>query len=172
MMADANSDPDRINEDVEKTRAELGATVQALAAKTDVKARGRDSALQIKSRLRGRVTGAAQAMRGKTAGAVQKARQGADSAGLTRMAGTARQRGNAVRQRGTRTMAAFRSSSQNAAQKAGPAARSIRDATVALRSAARRHRAAVVIAAVTAVGVATAVRQLRPDRRVVARRRR
>lgn len=36
------SDPDRTGEDVEKTRAELGATVQALAAKTDVKARDRD----------------------------------------------------------------------------------------------------------------------------------
>ncbi|MFE9205410.1 DUF3618 domain-containing protein [Micromonospora sp. NPDC007230] len=100
MMADANSDPDRTSEDVEKTRAELGATVQALAAKTDVKARGRDSALQIKNRVGQRLTGAAQAMRGKTAGAVQKARQRADSAGRSRMAGTARQRAARTRDTG------------------------------------------------------------------------
>ncbi|WP_243710415.1 DUF3618 domain-containing protein [Micromonospora sp. KC213] len=165
-MADANSDPDRRRQEVERTRAELSSTVQALAAKTDVKARGRDSARQIKSRLQQRLAGAAQTMRGKTAGSLQKARQRADTSGSPATQATC---GNtpthcadALRRRTTRTMTVVRSQSHTAAQKASPAARSIRDTTARLRSAARRP-AALTVAAIAAVGVAAAVRQLRRE---------
>src|SRR5947209_2199217 len=41
QLTDAR-DPAELREEIEKTRRELGGTVQALAAKTDVKARARD----------------------------------------------------------------------------------------------------------------------------------
>ncbi|WP_242624056.1 hypothetical protein [Micromonospora kangleipakensis] len=41
--------------------------MHALAAKTDVKTRGRDRALEIKGRARQRLTSSTQTMRGKTA---------------------------------------------------------------------------------------------------------
>ena len=36
-------DPDRIRQEIEQTRAEMGETVDALSYKTDVKARAKDS---------------------------------------------------------------------------------------------------------------------------------
>ncbi|MBM0255639.1 DUF3618 domain-containing protein [Micromonospora sp. 4G55] len=170
MTASESSDPDRTRADIERTRADLADTVQALAAKTDVKARGRDSARQIKGRVRHQLTDAAQAMRGTSATVLRTARQRADSTGLTRAARGLQQRGNALGQRAMRNTGKFRSSGEAAATQAGPAAvRSIRHVTARVRSAARRRPAALVIAAMTGIGVALAARQLQPGRR--ARRR-
>jgi hypothetical protein len=46
----ASGDPAAIRADIERTRAELGDTVEALAAKTDVKARAQDAAHAAKVR--------------------------------------------------------------------------------------------------------------------------
>ncbi|MEU7934245.1 DUF3618 domain-containing protein [Micromonospora echinofusca] len=78
MTPNASSDPDRIRADVEATRAELGATVQALAARTNV----RDRALEIRGRARGRLTDSAQVLRDRTAKAVRTARPKTGGAGL------------------------------------------------------------------------------------------
>ena len=45
-------DPQALREEIRRTRAELGETVQALAAKADVKARLKDSAVQTRERVR------------------------------------------------------------------------------------------------------------------------
>ncbi|MYT74868.1 MULTISPECIES: DUF3618 domain-containing protein [unclassified Streptomyces] len=42
------SEPDELRDKVERTRAELGETVEALAAKADVKARAKDRAAHVK----------------------------------------------------------------------------------------------------------------------------
>ena len=63
--ATETKDPEQIREEIEETRRELGDTVEALAAKADVKARMRekvvstkDSAAQKKDDLMGKAKGA------------------------------------------------------------------------------------------------------------------
>jgi hypothetical protein len=48
------ADPDQLRQDIERTREELGETVEALIAKTDVKARTRERIGEISERLRGK----------------------------------------------------------------------------------------------------------------------
>jgi uncharacterized protein DUF3618 len=54
MSADTPTDPQQLRDEIAQTRAELGDTVQALAAKTDVKARAKrsasDAAVQIRQK--------------------------------------------------------------------------------------------------------------------------
>ena len=50
-MSDQPRTPDQIHDDIEQTRAELGNTVEALAAKTDVKARVHDRVDEVKETL-------------------------------------------------------------------------------------------------------------------------
>jgi hypothetical protein len=45
-------DPEALAEDIKQTREQLGEAVEALAAKTDVKARAREKAAQVSSRVR------------------------------------------------------------------------------------------------------------------------
>jgi Protein of unknown function (DUF3618) len=47
----ANKDPEQIREEIEATRQELGDTVEALAAKADVKAHARERIEQTKASL-------------------------------------------------------------------------------------------------------------------------
>ncbi|MBO4209348.1 DUF3618 domain-containing protein [Micromonospora echinofusca] len=47
-----NVDPETLRAEIRRTRIELGETVEALAAKADVKARLKDSADQAKERMR------------------------------------------------------------------------------------------------------------------------
>lgn len=49
---DTPSDPDQLREEIARTRAELGETVQSLAAKADVKARAKDAAVAAGDRAR------------------------------------------------------------------------------------------------------------------------
>ena len=58
----ASGDPDAIRADIERTRAELGDTVEALAAKTDVKARAHDAAQAAKVRVEDSVAETAHAV--------------------------------------------------------------------------------------------------------------
>ena len=55
MTASEQGDVDKTLEEIQKTRTELGETVQALAAKTDIKARGREKTGRMTSRARQRV---------------------------------------------------------------------------------------------------------------------
>ena len=50
------TDPDQLKQDIERTREELGETVEALIAKADVKARTRERVGGISERLRGATT--------------------------------------------------------------------------------------------------------------------
>jgi len=50
MSAEERS-PEQIRADIDKTRAELGDTVEALAEKTDVKARAKAKAEEVKARV-------------------------------------------------------------------------------------------------------------------------
>ena len=50
--------PEQIRADIEQTREEVGDTVEALAAKTDVKARARDRVEELKSDVRGKAQSA------------------------------------------------------------------------------------------------------------------
>ena len=92
--------------EIARTRAELGETVQALAAKADVKARAREQIEETKARVRaqaaeatGKVLEAAQLasgrVRGVTAQAADKAR---DTAGQVKESGTLDRAGQAGRQ--------------------------------------------------------------------------
>ncbi|MFJ4713816.1 DUF3618 domain-containing protein [Streptomyces sp. NPDC088785] len=76
----AVTDPDELREQVERTRAELGDTVEALAAKADVKARAKDRAVQVKEQatvkadaLRTQTTATVGALRTRVSGLAQQA---------------------------------------------------------------------------------------------------
>jgi len=80
-----SGDTEALREEIRRTRVELGETVEALAAKADVKARLRSSAEQAKERLReqaaqtmarvrGQAAQQAQLARGQVAGKAQLAR--------------------------------------------------------------------------------------------------
>jgi hypothetical protein len=49
-VSDQTRPPEQIEADIERTRAELGDTVEALAAKTDVKARAQAKADELKEK--------------------------------------------------------------------------------------------------------------------------
>ena len=53
-MGSASTDPTQVRADAERARAELAETVQALAAKADVKARAQRSAQQARARAEGK----------------------------------------------------------------------------------------------------------------------
>jgi hypothetical protein len=67
--AAAPDDAQQLQEDIERTREQLGDTVEQLAAKADVKARARDKAAE----LSGRAKSKASQLAGKTRAARQKA---------------------------------------------------------------------------------------------------
>jgi Protein of unknown function (DUF3618) len=62
------TEPAELERDIEQTRERLGETVEALAAKTDVKARAKEKASEISSQMRAK--GAAVSGRVKNTGAV------------------------------------------------------------------------------------------------------
>jgi len=72
-------DPDRIREEIEQTRAEMGETVDALGYKTDVKARAKDS-IQDKKES---VMGVASSAKERLVGAGSSAKDSVVGAGQT-----------------------------------------------------------------------------------------
>ncbi|MDG4788334.1 DUF3618 domain-containing protein [Micromonospora sp. WMMD1102] len=52
--SNGSGDPEVLRAEIRQTRAELGATVQALAARADVKARLKESAVQTRDRVKQR----------------------------------------------------------------------------------------------------------------------
>ncbi|MFC6022862.1 DUF3618 domain-containing protein [Plantactinospora solaniradicis] len=145
----AGSDPNQTRRDIEQTRAELGDTVAALTAKTDVKARTRSKATSAVGGLGQRVSQAGQS-------AKTKATQ------LPRTLGqTAAQRVRPVAQKARQITAAVRG-----AVKAGAAATdkaestlvgSARAATTKIGNSVRAKPAPVLAAAVGAAALAILV---------------
>ncbi|GAA1788481.1 DUF3618 domain-containing protein [Planosporangium flavigriseum] len=69
------SDVDELRADIEHTRAELGETVQALAAKVDLKARLQETADEAKARVREGIQSAAVEARTAAVEAPEKAQE-------------------------------------------------------------------------------------------------
>jgi ElaB/YqjD/DUF883 family membrane-anchored ribosome-binding protein len=67
-------DVEMLRDDIKQTRADLGETVQALAAKADVKARAKESVEHAKQRVREQAATATGRMRGSAVQARQAAR--------------------------------------------------------------------------------------------------
>jgi Protein of unknown function (DUF3618) len=61
------SDPQELREAIQRTRDELGDTVEALARKVDVKARARDTAAGARQRAKDKAAAVTQAVAGKGA---------------------------------------------------------------------------------------------------------
>jgi len=75
--------PEEIRSDIEQTREELGDTVEALAAKTDVKARMHDKVEETKTTAREKVEETKEAAREKISGVADKAPDSASSGATT-----------------------------------------------------------------------------------------
>ncbi len=65
-------EPDELRREIEETRAELGATVEALSHKADVRAQAHEKVDEVKGKIRGATPQGAQQAAGQAA---QKARQ-------------------------------------------------------------------------------------------------
>jgi hypothetical protein len=72
--------PEALTADIERTRHELGETVEALVAKTDVKARARHRAAEVAANLRGKAHTAAGKARDGVRDAKHKAREAREKA--------------------------------------------------------------------------------------------
>lgn len=72
-----SGDVEALRAEIQRTRAELGQTVQALAAKADVKARLRGSADRARQRVRDQTSHTADVMRGSVRKAGNRARRNA-----------------------------------------------------------------------------------------------
>ncbi|MEV0394836.1 DUF3618 domain-containing protein [Polymorphospora rubra] len=70
-----SGDVQALRAEIQQTRAELGETVQALAAKADVKARLRESADQTKQKVREQAAHTAEVVRGSVHDAGESARR-------------------------------------------------------------------------------------------------
>jgi uncharacterized protein DUF3618 len=139
--------PDELMAEIERTRAELGDTVDALAAKADVKARAQQRAAEVSGQLKDRVDEV--------------------KAGLTSRAGHTRQ---AVTERGKTVLGASQPTAQRAGQRAAQAGTSAwQAAPEPVQRGARRvartvdeHRIpAIAIAGVTVLAGWLAIRWLR-----------
>ncbi|MGS2619585.1 DUF3618 domain-containing protein [Micromonospora sp. LZ34] len=74
-------DTEALREEIRRTRVELGETMEALAAKADVKARLKSSADQAKERMRGQAAQTMARVRGQAAQRAQVARAQAQQRG-------------------------------------------------------------------------------------------
>lgn len=72
--AGGKPDVDALREGIRQTRAELGETVQALAAKADVKARAKESVHQTTQRVRAQAVQATETARERSAPVVARLR--------------------------------------------------------------------------------------------------
>ena len=106
---DAPGHPDELMAEIERTRVELGDTVDALAAKADVKARAQQRAAEVSGQLKGRV---GEVKAGLTSRAGQLKGELAGKAGQTRQA---------VTERGKTVLGASQPTAQRARQRAAQA---------------------------------------------------
>ncbi|WP_320068010.1 DUF3618 domain-containing protein [Micromonospora sp. RTGN7] len=70
MTGNGTGDTEALREEIRRTRVELGETMEALAAKADVKARLRSSAEQAKDRMREQTAQTVARVRGQVAQSV------------------------------------------------------------------------------------------------------
>ncbi len=80
------ADPDELVEDINRTRAELGDTVEALVAKVDVKARAQQRAAEVSTQAKGKLQAVKQQLAGRASqltGPAEQARQAAAANGKT-----------------------------------------------------------------------------------------
>ena len=77
----AKPDVDALRAEIKQTRAELGETVQALAAKADVKSRAKEQVEQTKQKVKAQASEAVQNARGAAVAATEKVRAAAGQAG-------------------------------------------------------------------------------------------
>ena len=82
--------PEALVEEINRTREELGNTVEALAAKVDVKARAQQRATEVSGQLKGKVrdvtqglSGKADQLKGEVSGRAAEARQAVTENGKT-----------------------------------------------------------------------------------------
>lgn len=92
-------DVDALKADIKQTRAELGETVQALAAKADVKARAKEQVEQTKQRVKAQAVDATGKVRDAALQATDRFRQAAAQA-TANARGTAAQATDKVRESG------------------------------------------------------------------------
>jgi cobalamin biosynthesis Mg chelatase CobN len=129
-------DVDALKADIKQTRAQLGETVQALAAKADVKARAKEQVEQTKQRVKAQAADATGKMRDAALLAGERVRQAAAQATASA--------------RGTATQATDKVRESGALEKAQGAGDQVRRNPVPF--------AAVLAAAVVVVGVILVVR--------------
>lgn len=70
-------DPDEVRHEIERTREQLGETVEQLAAKADVKKQAQEKAAELRAQMKARASqlaGQAQRAAGRGAGSVQQRR--------------------------------------------------------------------------------------------------
>lgn len=156
-----SSDPARTRRDIQQTRAQLGETVAALAAKADVRTRVRTRATTAAGGLRQRVTQAGQSAK-------------TTATQLSRTVGQkATQRARSVRQKAQQTSTTVRDTAKAGVQTTSAAesdlVSSARDATTRIGSSVRAKPAPALAAA---VGVGAAVLAVVAYRRRPVRRRR
>ncbi|MGC4813406.1 DUF3618 domain-containing protein [Micromonospora sp. DT228] len=85
MTGNGTGDTEALREEIRRTRVELGETMEALAAKADVKARLRESAEQAKERMREQAAQTVARVRGQAARGAGMARaQAYEKGGLVR----------------------------------------------------------------------------------------
>ena len=93
-MTEKNGTPpkpsiEELRAEIKQTRTELGETVQALAAKADVKARAKDQVEQTKLKVKAQAVGAAERVRGAAVAASDKVRAAVDHDGAPAAEGVA-----------------------------------------------------------------------------------
>jgi cobalamin biosynthesis Mg chelatase CobN len=76
-------DVDALRAEIKQTRADLGETVQALAAKADVKARAKEQVEQTKLKVKAQAAEATGKVRDAAVAATDKVRQAAGQAGAS-----------------------------------------------------------------------------------------
>ncbi|MFG1839992.1 DUF3618 domain-containing protein [Micromonospora sp. NPDC049175] len=85
MTGNGTGDTEALREEIRRTRVELGETMEALAAKADVKARLRESAEQAKERMREQAAQTVARVRGQAVRGAGMARaQAYEKGGLVR----------------------------------------------------------------------------------------
>jgi len=153
-------DVDALRDDIKQTRAELGETVQALAAKADVKARAKDSVEQTKQRVKAQAAQATDKVREAAVQATGKVKETALQA-TDKVKDTAHQATDKVRggtaQPIDRTPGGAVQVSEGAVPAAGRGADAVRNAQVAAQNAAVRIRRNPAPAGVLVAGVAIVI---------------
>jgi len=144
-------DPEQLRQEIERTRARLGETVDALMAKTDVKAQARERAGHFSQRLKDMTAQAKEqttARVGQAGGQLAGKTADARSAAL-RTSGSAR---NQLQARAATVGGAVRDATPEPVQRAARQA-TLRASTVATQRRGLAAGAAVAVAGVAVVGL-------------------